>query len=85
MRRRCLPLCFLQSKSIWAINRSFIDLESVTDVDITVMDITGKTIYFIENETSNQINLNTATLNKGLYFINIQAKGQQRVLKLIKQ
>jgi len=66
-------------------NNTIIDLGTITGVDIFIMDITGKVVYSKENETRNQVNLNTTSLNKGLYFVTIQNDNQNRVLKLIKQ
>ena len=66
-------------------NNVIIDLGTLTGVDVFVMDITGKTVLSNQNETSNQVNLNTSSLKNGLYFVYIQSDDQKRVLKLIKQ
>lgn len=66
-------------------NDAVIDLGSLTNVSVSITDITGKTVYSIENVTRNEMNLNTDSFNKGIHFVTIKNDTDQRVLKLIKQ
>jgi hypothetical protein len=66
-------------------NDATINLGTLTDVLVTVTDITGKTVYSIKNDERNQMSLNVASFKKGLYFVVIKSDKDQQVLKLIKQ
>ncbi len=64
---------------------TIIDLESLSDVIITVTDITGKQILSIKHSEDNQVKLNTASFTKGVYFVIIKNDANQLTLKLTKQ
>jgi len=54
-------------------------------VSISVVDVTGKTIYNNQQETKSQVELDLADFNNGLYFVMIHNNEGERVIKLVKQ
>mgnify|MGYP003669076277 CR=1 FL=1 len=62
------------------------ELESNEEVSVTMLDITGKVIsreaYGLMSQGSQRIELNTADLSEGLYFINLRIGENQIVRKI---
>ena len=61
-----------------------INLRNLSDVDIKVLDVAGKTIHFKEGIKSEkyQFELNEAA---GIYFIEVFSGKEKQVFKLIKE
>jgi len=62
------------------------ELESNEEVSLTLLDITGKVInrqsYGLMSQGSQRIELNTANLSEGLYFVNLRVGDNQTVRKI---
>jgi len=54
-------------------------------ISISIIDITGKKLYQLNNINQNNLQLPTSSLSNGVYLVIIQTKTQQKTLKLIKQ
>ncbi len=67
-------------------NVSF-ELNNETDVNIAVLDLTGKTIYSNKlgnmNSGSHNVTINTDTLSNGIYVVNFEANGTTTSQKLV--
>lgn len=61
-----------------------IDFGEEDAVNVLVTDVTGKVVFSIDGILDTQVNLNTISLNKGLYFVIIQNGNNQKVLKFLK-
>jgi len=60
---------------------------SVSELNITISDITGKEVKRITSQTNigkNSIGLNTETLESGIYFVTIYSQNASKKIKLIK-
>lgn len=51
---------------------------------VSVMDLTGKTIFSLEIINKNSIKISTNILEKGIYLIQIRTEGKTNIIKLIK-
>lgn len=64
------------------------NLSEATNVHIVLRDITGKQIAEVYNSTANvgenQIRFDSSTLQSGIYLLQIESKGENRVLKIVK-
>lgn len=58
--------------------------EETKNAQLSMVDITGKEIYFMNDIKSDKVNLNLSKLNKGIYFVKVLANEKQEVIKLIK-
>ncbi|MES2381052.1 MAG: T9SS type A sorting domain-containing protein [Bacteroidota bacterium] len=57
------------------------------NIEVSIMDITGK-VYLnqsFENNTLNQIQVNTSTLNKGIYLLKVSNEHTTYIQKMIKE
>jgi len=59
--------------------------KSLSHGSITVVDLTGKNVFEIQDINNQSILLNVNDLSKGFYFVQIQNNGQQKTVKLIKE
>lgn len=55
------------------------------NAQLSIVDITGKGVYFMDNIKSDKVNLDLSYLNKGIYFVKVVADDKQEVIKLIKE
>lgn len=62
-----------------------IETGDLTDLDISVFNITGEKVYSIYNVTEAKVVLPTGNLPKGVYFIKIRTNKQQQIIKLVKE
>jgi hypothetical protein len=62
-----------------------IDLGSLKDVQVSITTTTGKEVYTLSNVNQNKLDVSLSDFNKGMYFITVQSKNQQKVIKLIKE
>jgi hypothetical protein len=67
-------------------NVSF-ELNNETDINIAVLDLTGKTIYTNQlgnmNSGTHNVTINTDTLSNGIYIVNFEANGTTTSQKLV--
>lgn len=67
-----------------ANNNFTIDLgTNNTEAEVTIQDITGKTIYTTIEKDSQKVEVNTESFAKGIYIIQIQAGGSIATKKLV--
>ncbi|WP_157208471.1 S8 family serine peptidase [Mariniflexile maritimum] len=50
---------------------------------VSILDVTGKIIYFIKNINSKELQLNTSIFNSGMYFIKIKMQSGEVISKKI--
>ena len=62
-----------------------INLGTIKEATITILNITGKELYNINQVNESQVEVSLSDYSKGIYFIKIQSNNQQKVVKLIKQ
>lgn len=62
-----------------ASNYVNVSAAGLSNAQIVVLDVLGNVVY--KNEFSNELKLNTTSLNDGVYFINIQSDGAKRITK----
>lgn len=62
-----------------------IELGQVMETQITIVDVTGKEVYTIDNVMDEKINVSLDDFSNGVYFVKVQSNEQQEVIKLIKQ
>jgi hypothetical protein len=62
-----------------------INLGTIKEATITILNITGKELYNIYQVNESQVEVSLSDYSKGIYFIKIQSNNQQKVVKLIKQ
>jgi len=68
------------------LNVAFSSVEQTT-VDITVYDVVGKTRYTQHRQAragQNNMEVNTSGLDKGLYFLSLQAGSAGKTVKILK-
>ncbi|MBX2958317.1 MAG: T9SS type A sorting domain-containing protein [Flavobacteriales bacterium] len=58
---------------------------STKNAQLSIVDITGKEVYFMNDIKSDKVNLNLTKLNKGIYFVKVILNEKQEVIKLIKE
>jgi len=59
--------------------------KTLVNIQISIIDITGKEIYSINNVKINKLEINTQHFSKGVFFVKIQSENQQKVIKLIRK
>ncbi len=59
-------------------------IQSLNDARLEIVDIVGRKIR-VQNITSNQMQLDISTLEKGMYFINVLYKGESNVKPFVKE
>lgn len=52
---------------------------------ISIIDITGKIMYYEKNKNAGLININTSSFPSGPYMINIQSKNANQIRRMIKK
>jgi len=62
-----------------------IDLGSLKAAQISIINITGKEVYKLENVNETKTVISLSNFSKGIYFVRVQSDHQQKVMKLIKQ
>jgi PKD repeat protein len=63
-----------------------IDLTSVNEsVNVMVYDMTGKLLKSIENQIGNKLEINTASLSRGMYQVVLKSASAQSIQRVIKQ
>lgn len=56
----------------------------VSNAKIIMTDILGNMVYELMVINDNKVQLNTVSLNKGVYFIFLQSEGSKTVKKVVK-
>lgn len=63
------------------------DLENAADVTISLVDLTGKVIYSVQNNFvsgTNKTNINVDGLNNGIYFVRVSGENISSTVKFVK-
>ena len=63
-------------------SNGFITVNSELDVDVAIIDITGK-IVFSKNQVKNNETLNLSSLQSGVYFAKISSDNSQKTIKIV--
>ncbi len=66
-------------------NEVTLELGSITKSIITLSDITGQMITQLKSYQNQSVHLSLKDLPEGVYFVKVEDKDRQRVMKLIKQ
>ncbi len=63
-----------------------IDLSSVKEsVNVMIYDMTGKLLKSVENQIGNKLEINTASLSRGMYQVVLKSASAQSIQRVIKQ
>lgn len=62
-----------------------IELDNLQEATISVLNIEGKEIYKLNIANENIASFSMAKFNTGIYFIKIQSRSEQKIVKIIKQ
>jgi len=67
-------------------DRVFIEMDEISgsEIQVSIIDITGKLMYQEVRPINNKIEINIQNLNNGIYFIDLRTNNKQQILKLIK-
>ncbi len=61
-------------------------LENVSEISqISIYNIVGQKIITVNNNGSNNVNINTSEIHQGIYFVAIQNNDNTRTVKIIKK
>ena len=63
-------------------SNGIVKIKTESPVDVVVMDITGKTVYTMNQVTSDS-QLNLSSLQKGIYMAKIMSEGTEETQKII--
>jgi PKD repeat protein len=70
------------------LTRLKVNMSTYADVNISIYEITGKLVQqqeYSASEGSNTIDIQTNSLNKGMYFVTLNSGNAKKTLRLIKQ
>lgn len=69
-----------------ANNQLTIELANeATKINVSLMDVLGKEVYTLNNQSGNKVSLNDINVPAGVYMVKIVADGNTQITKIIKQ
>jgi hypothetical protein len=62
-----------------------IESDNLLGANVYINNITGESVFYLKSESNEQIEINTDYLSPGVYFVKIQQKNDQFIIKLVIQ
>jgi uncharacterized protein (DUF2141 family) len=66
-------------------NTTLVFNEKFNNVTLSIIDITGKEMYYLNASNSDKMDLNIHHLSKGIYFVKVISDDKKEIIKLIKE